>query len=362
MKLRQKNKIRKLSAMLTIFFIFRSFPAYPGPDPELPALQKGMSYVTWEKDGFASQYSDESLQKLALLGVEWLAVCVTHYQEDYDSTSIQRTDKTPSIASMIHVINTAHELGLRVMLKPHIDLLDKFDGTYWRADIGFTCDKDWEKWFKEYEEMILSYARLAEKLKVELFCVGTELSFAATRESNWRRIIEETKKVYSGKTVYAANWDNFKNINFWDALDLVGIDAYFPLSHDSTPTLESLKKGWEKWKCEIEAWQPQVNKNILFTEIGYPSVSHAPSTPWKSGTYGNADENIQALCYKAFFETMWRQPWLAGAYWWKWDTNVRAGGKNNRQFTPQNKIAQQIIEMNYKGGGELPDYAMASLR
>ena len=55
------------------------------------------------------------------------------------------------------------------MLKPHIDLIDKNGGTYWRADIGFTADADWDKWFREYEKLILSYARIAEKLNVELF-------------------------------------------------------------------------------------------------------------------------------------------------------------------------------------------------
>ena len=52
------------------------------------APQKGMCYITWNKDSFASHYSDRSLEKLASLGVEYLAICPTHYQQKYNSTEI----------------------------------------------------------------------------------------------------------------------------------------------------------------------------------------------------------------------------------------------------------------------------------
>jgi hypothetical protein len=312
-------------------------------------LQKGMCYVTWDKDRFASEYSDASLEKLASLGVEYLSICTTHYQEKYNSTKIKRTDKTPSKISLTHVIKRAHKLGMKVMLKPHIDLIDKYDGTYWRADIGFASEKEWEKWFSEYQKLILHYANMSKRLKVELLCIGTELSFTTQKDPEWRKLIAEVRKVYSGELVYAANWDNFKNIRFWDELDYIGIDAYFPLTYAPSPSKEDLKKGWEKWKDDIEQWQKRVNKPVIFTEIGYPSTSHAPYTPWKSGTDGNANPDLQAQCYEAFFDTMWEEPWLAGVYWWKWDTNTSAGGKHNRQFTPQNKPAQDVLETYYKG-------------
>ncbi|MBD3426242.1 MAG: hypothetical protein GF409_03305 [Candidatus Omnitrophica bacterium] len=328
----------------------------------LMPLQKGMCYVTWDKDRFASEYSDKSLEKLSKLGVEYISLCVTHYQEKYNSTDIIRTDKTPSKRSLAHVIKKAHKLGMKVMLKPHIDLIDKYDGTYWRADIGFACEQDWEKWFREYERFILEYASMSRRLGVELLCVGTELSFTTQKDPEWRRIISRVRKIYKGELVYAANWDNFKNINFWEELDYVGIDAYFPLTYSPSPTKEDLKKGWEKWKNDIESWQKLVNKPVIFTEIGYPSTSHAPYTPWKGGTHGNADPDIQAECYRAFFDTMWEKEWLAGIYWWKWDTNVHAGGKYNRQFTPQNKPAQEVLESYYRTRNRQTHYAMRKTR
>ncbi|MFC1644254.1 hypothetical protein ACFL5C_02945, partial [Candidatus Omnitrophota bacterium] len=63
--------------------------------------QKGMCYVTWDKDRFASQYSDQSLEKLANMGVEYISVIVTQYQEKYNSTKIKKTEKTPTDKSII---------------------------------------------------------------------------------------------------------------------------------------------------------------------------------------------------------------------------------------------------------------------
>lgn len=358
-KLIRKVKVLNILLLISILSIDLLQTPLSHSQAALFLPQKGMCYVTWDKERFASQYSDESLRKLASLGVEYLSICTTHYQDSHNSTTIKATEKTPSKRSLTHVIKEAQKNGMKVMLKPHIDLLDKYDGTYWRADIGFSCESDWREWFREYEKLIMTYARLAEKLDVEIFCIGTELSFTTQKDDKWREVIEKVRKVYSGKIVYAANWDNFKNINFWEELDYVGIDAYFPLTYTEAPTVEDLKKAWEKWKYEIEAWQKEVDKPIIFTEIGYPSTAHAAYEPWKSAYSGSPDPELQAKCYEAFFQTVWNEPWLAGVYWWKWDTNVRAGGKHNRQFTPQNKPAQVVLEANYKASENRTVYAMA---
>lgn len=315
----------------------------------LASPQKGMSYVTWDRTGFSSRFSDESLVRLAELGVEYIAVCITWYQDRHDSTDIRRTDRTPTIRSTRHLINKAHSLGLKVMLKPHVDLIDKIDGTYWRGDIGFYNDDDWNEWFDNYNDYILRYARLAERMDVALFCVGTELAFASQKTEKWRELISEVRDIYSGEIVYAANWDEYKSVKFWDDLDYVGIDAYFPLTYENSPTVEDLKKGWNRWINEIESWlhHQNVDRQVIFTEIGYASTPHAPSSPWQGGTHGNAEPEIQEKCYRAFFETVWHKPWLAGVYWWKWNTNKRAGGVYNRQFTPQNKPAERVLEISY---------------
>ncbi len=342
------QKLMKFVISMSVIIAFISSTTISYSNTGLSELQKGVCYATWSKDGFSTQYSDASLEKMAEIGIEYVQIVATHYQEKYNSTKIKPTDLSPDDSSVKHVIKQAHKLGLKVMLKPHVDLIDRYDGTYWRADIGFTTESDWNEWFKSYTEFITNYAKMAQYYDVEIFCVGTELEFTTTKDDKWREVISAIKKEYKGKLVYASNWDNFKNVKFWDELDYAGIDAYFPLTNKANPDLEELKKGWDKWKFEIAEWAKSINKPVLFTEIGYPSTSHAPYTPWQEGCYGNPDLGIQAKCYEAFFETIWNEPWLKGVYWWKWDTSVHAGGQNNRQFTPQNKPAEKILETRYK--------------
>ncbi|MCK4851751.1 MAG: hypothetical protein KAS86_01435 [Candidatus Omnitrophica bacterium] len=339
-----------------IFLSSFLFPAAPvrasNPAMEFPFFQKGICFATWDKNRLASSYSDQALETLRNIGAEYIQITVTQYQEKCDSTEIKATCLTPSDSSVKHAVKTAHKLGLKVMLKPHLDLIDKNGGTFWRADIGFHNEKDWKKWFKEYQKFITHYAKIAERLDVEIFCVGTELSFSTQKPGHWQKVISSVKNSYTGRLTYAANWDNYKNVEFWQELDFVGINAFFPLTYKSDPTVEDIKKGWEKWKHEIKSWHSKINKPIVFTEIGYSSTPGAPSAPWQKGHHGNADVEIQAKCYAAFFESVWASPWLTGVYWWKYSPSIHGGGKNNRCFTPLNKPAARILEENYGSRGK----------
>ena len=253
------------------------------------AFQKGICFVTWQKDRYLSPYSDRALERLAQTGATWVSIVTTYYQEDFDSLKIFPTENTPSDSSIIHAINKAHQLRLKIMLKPHLDLLSS-SGTLSRSDIGFQREADWRKWFSQYLKFILHYAKLAERYNVDMLCIGTELCFASTKTKYWQeQIIPEIKKVYSGKLIYAANWDTYKAIAFWNQLDYIGIDAYFPLTDKENPNLEQIKAGWKKWIDQIQVWQQNINKPIILTEIGYRSCCSAAMKPWEFDSNSQLD-------------------------------------------------------------------------
>ncbi|MFC1643776.1 hypothetical protein ACFL5C_00415 [Candidatus Omnitrophota bacterium] len=320
------------------------------PEPENLAFQRGMCYADWNGSSYSGSRSKKSIKNLKKLSVDHVEIIVTQYQDRVNSLKIKPLSITPTDSSIKKAIEYAHSEGMKVMLKPHIDLLDDEGEGYWRGDIGFYDEENWEKWFDKYEKFITHYAELAEKTGVEIFCVGTELAFAAQKTAYWRKIIANTRKVYSGKLVYASNWDNYMNIEFWDDLDYAGIDAYFPLSHEDDPSLESITMGWKKWLHEIKKWQSTVNKPVLFTEIGYPSSIHAPNQPWASGK-GKPHLDLQAKLYTAFFEAVGNEPWLAGVYWWQWGPDLYDGGKGDNHFTPMNKPAAAVVAKYYEAIG-----------
>ena len=71
--------------------------------------------------------------------------------------------------------------------------------------------------------------------------------------SHWRDIIKETREIFEGQLTYAANFDNYMFVDFWDDLDFMGINAYFPLRNankdfkDQKELKEGLINGWQKY-------------------------------------------------------------------------------------------------------------------
>ncbi|MDX1314963.1 MAG: glycoside hydrolase [Eudoraea sp.] len=236
---------------------------------------------------------------------------------------------------------------LKIMLKPQIWI--------WRGeftgDLKMTTEEDWKVLEESYERFILTYAQLAEDTKAEIFCIGTELEeFIKARPQFWSQLVGKIRNIYKGSLTYAANWDEYKRTPFWPLLDFVGIDAYFPLSEEKTPTVEALKEGWQPWKTKIAEIAEQTGKPILFTEFGYRSMDYTAKKPWlvdRNEEAVNMEGQVNAK--KAIFEEFWSEDWFAGGFVWKWFIHHdRAGGDGDNRFTPQNKPAEEIIRLFYK--------------
>ncbi|WP_242202220.1 glycoside hydrolase family 113 [Aestuariivivens insulae] len=244
-------------------------------------------------------------------------------------------------------VETFREANIQLMIKPQIWV---WHGEF-TGHIKMQTEADWKTLETSYAKFILEYAALAQELQVELFCIGTELeSFVENRPDYWNDLILEVRKIYKGKLTYAANWNEFEHTPFWDKLDFIGIDAYFPVSHSKTPTVEECLVGWEKHKPSIQNLSREYNKSVLFTEFGYRSVDYSGKVPWESDRQkGLVNLEAQNNTTKALFEMFWEEEWFVGGFVWKWFVNHNhVGGENNTMFTPQNKPVEQIIKQYYK--------------
>jgi hypothetical protein len=206
-----------------------------------------------------------------------------------------------------------------------------------------------EEWFDSFEEFTLRYARMAQKNNVEIFSIGTELE-ATTFEAwshRWEQIIEKTKEVYDGLLTYSANWTEYQEVPFWDKMDFIGIDAYFPLADTSEPTLEDLKLAWEAVANDIEKWldaRGLSDKGVLLTEIGYPSADGAARQPWVAISH-TEDQQEQADCLRATFEVLEKRPWFKGYYIWQYFPQERWSPLG---FTVKGKQAEEVIKEHLK--------------
>ncbi len=306
-------------------------------------LQKGFSYAAWWNSTFLSDESDESLKNLKSTGTEWVSLVTTWYQKDGHSTEIEPDkDSTPTDESIIHAIDVIHSMGMKVMLKPHVDLYND----EWRGEISFNNEKDWQEWFSSYKNFICHYARLAEENGVEQFSVGCELVKTTEREE-WFDVIKDVRENFSGMVTYAADWSNYGNVTFWNALDFIGIDAYFELTDKNDPSMAELLNAWKKWETGIETIHNSTGKKIVFTEIGYRSIDGCNRDPWNWQRHGIIDLQEQADCYEAAFSTFWDKEWFKGFYWWMWEPDPDIGGPNDDGYTPYGKPAESVLKSYY---------------
>ena len=361
-----ERKLRTVPAILAfVLIIIASFSALPvsvqafhAPSTRQsssfrPVFQKGMQYSTWSSDMYSTSLSNQSLELLRALGVEWVGINVFWYQTSIYTDDIHPDpEMSPTDSSVACAIARAHELGMKVMLRP---VVDPMDGN-WRGLIVPT-----DGWFAAYEQFVYHYAELAQKNGVELFSVGCELASTTVFADKWQEIINGVKSRYSGPIVYCADWLSYKTISWWSLVDYVGIDAYFPLTNETDPSFEELREAWVRIADEIETWQEGVGKPVIFTEIGYRSVDGTNMEPWNYTRTGPIDLEEQALCYRAVFEAVWNRVWFYGMYWWYWDADPSIGGPSDDGYSPNGKPAGDVVRDWYGRYRPKPELMLASL-
>ncbi len=249
-----------------------------------------------------------------------------------------------NIDGVIGCIKLAHQKKISVMLKPHLWI---GHGIYTGA-FTLSTEKEWKIWENSYQKYMLHFAAIADSMKAEFFCIGTELGTCIKeRPQFWNLFIDTIKKTFHGKLTYAANWDDYKKIPFWDKLDYIGIDAYFPLAKDETPSINSLKNGWEKYLKELENISTEHKRPVLFTEYGYRNVDYSTAEPWKENG-GKKNDEAQSNAYEAFYKSFAGKKWFAGGFVWKWYVDGGYYRKREVDYTPQDKPAEKVIENWYR--------------
>lgn len=313
----------------------------------IPVAEKinGVSYVA-SRDAVSQEHIDPVVN----INANYAAVMPFGFIRDLKSPEIvhntERQWYGETRAGAKQYIEMLHKNNIDIMIKPQIWIRHgEFTG-----HLKMESEEAWKKFEASYESFILEYAELAQEIEVAAFCIGTELnSFVTARPLFWEQLIAKIKTIYKGKLTYAENWDTFDNVPFWKELDFIGIDAYFPLSEEETPSLETLKIGWQPHKKKIYKVYDEVDKPILFTEFGYRSTNYTAKEPWNSN-HKIKDVNLtgQTIALQALFDEFWKEDWFAGGFIWKWfHAHDRSGGEENSQFTPQNKPAEELVRAIY---------------
>ncbi|MCB0565220.1 MAG: hypothetical protein KDD01_12665 [Phaeodactylibacter sp.] len=329
---------------------------HPHPHPlPLPYL-KGFNFAHEGYaiyNGYGSALATNSLRQLQGLGANAVAIVPYSYMRNaqaptplpFMSRAGSETDE-----GVIHDAFMARQLGIKTVLKPQIWL----GGGSWPGDVEMQDESSWQQFFDHYYRWMRHYALLAEMNDMDMLCIGVEFAKATLqREADWRNLIHKLRGIYSGPMTYSANWGKeFENLRFWDELDYIGLNCYYPLSQNETPSDEELSTAFHRVLHLAERVSRQYDKPLIFTEIGFTSTPTPWVTPHKDRDGSPYNGEAQERCYRIVMDNLQDETeWCKGILWWKYPTYLSHGGSGNTGFTPNGKPAEGVVKEWF---GKLP--------
>lgn len=275
--------------------------------------RQGFNLTAWGRDDYNSGHARKALREAAKLGANAVAIVVTEYVDDAHATTIHAIhDKTPSMGSLRNVIGMARKMGFYVAIKPHVDTLSG----HWRGDID---PADFRAFADSYRAFILRYAELAQEAGAPELVAGTELRNLthrmATEGDGGERLVRAIRAEFHGTVGYAANWDNVDQVPFWDKVDFIGIDAYYPLSRSKS--VAELVAARRPHIDQARALARRYGKPLVLTEAGYENRAGASETPWGVPSDAALDDAEQVRLLQALFTAWGNVPELQGIYLWQ---------------------------------------------
>jgi hypothetical protein len=294
--------------------------------------------------GYAGPAAEEQLALLRAMGANAIAVVPFGFLSDARDLTISAAFTDETDEEMTQALHVARRLGLKVMLKPQLWV----GGGAFTGTIHFEDARDRAQWMRSYREFALHYARLAELRGFDLYSIGNELGGLTRHEAEWRALIADVRRVYRGPLTYAANWgEEFERLRFWDALDFIGLNNYYPLGATQASRAEEMQPAARALAAELADMHRRWRRPILFTEVGYPSVRGGSREPWVQDRARGIDLEEQAAAYEAVLRTFPQHDWFRGMFWWKWPSSGRGGGPADPTFTPLRKPAEKVLRAWY---------------
>ena len=277
-----------------------------------------------------------------------LSGCAFGRVADLSPTGVAMTFEAPfaeNRRALSRAVAQAHELGLKVLLVPHLWV----ETGEWRGEIDPGSPAAWQRWARGYAAFVRAWAELAQESRVDLLAVGVELRSWVTNglAPSFSEVVREVRSVYGGPLTYAANWDDAEDTVIWGELDLIGVNAFFPLAETENATPAELAKGGRRMAERVRALAERWHKPVVFTEFGYTTRKDPALRPWEWPDHMKdvvVDQEAQADAYSALLSSVIEEPWFAGAFVWRLYADPDDMSQESEWgFSPRGKLAELVL-------------------
>jgi hypothetical protein len=271
--------------------------------------------------GYGSPAFERGLDEAVRLGATWISLTPFGRAWDLKATGIDRMFELPlsdNQRGLRKAVKQAHARGLKVLLVPHLWV----ESGGWRAEIDPETDEGWRHFAESYRAYVLTWARFADSAHVDMLAAGVELRswLTSTHAPSFLPILRDIRGAYRGLLTYAANWDDVDQTVILGELDVIGINAFYPLTDKSNASDAALVDGGlevaKKVKALAELWQ----KPVMFNEFGYTARTDPALRPWEWPDHMSdvtVDARAQAAAYRGLLAAMLQTRELVGGFVWR---------------------------------------------
>lgn len=301
--------------------------------------------------GYGTDYTERLLDHLARMGVNWVSITPFARIWDLSSTEIAMDFEAPyeeSREGVRRFIVQAHERGIRVLIIPHLWV----ETGGWRGEIDPGSPERWAEYQASYRDFVLAWARDAAVMGADAFSIGVECkSWSGRFGAFWRTFIEDVRFVFPGLLTYSANWDEAENVLFWDQLDLIGINAFYPLASHDDASFAEYQSGAAHAAEGVDYLSEVLDMPVLFVEVGYTTRANAAVEPWlwpddmRDVAYS---EGEQARALEASLGAFVPNRWFTGFFVWRYYANLDDVSQEAIWgFSPHGKQAERLLSQVY---------------
>ena len=298
--------------------------------------------------GYGTVYSAELLDELVRLGANAISITPFGRLWSLQSTEILLDFEAPypdNRAAVATMIRQAKERGLRVLVIPHLWV----ETGGWRGEIDPGSEEGWQRYQASYRRFVLAWAADAQRAGADAFSIGVECkSWSGRFGEYWSGLIAELRAVFHGELTYSANWDEADDVGFWDQLDWVGVNAFYPLAAQDGASDAEYWRGARDALDKLRELSQAVQKPAVLIEIGYTSRANAAVQPWLwPDDMQNVviDEREQARALAALAGAAASSDFVHGLFVWRYYANLDDVSQEAIWgFSPHGKLAEPVLE------------------